>query len=104
MSERRRSYASCSSTVITTQYVEAYQSPVELFLLTEYPKGDVMSNILGEPMADLTARFYIACVIQIVSHLHSKRIVCRDIRPEVFVVGDNGAGLATRPDIAQSSV
>lgn len=62
--------------------VNTYQSPSKLFMLTEYVHGGELFNLLGdmETLPADHARFYAACTLSGLAHLHSLGIVYRDLK------------------------
>ena len=56
----------------------------------EHVQGGDLASLLGEPLSELTTKFYIASVVLIVGALHSKGIACRDVKPENLLLDLDG--------------
>ena len=62
-----------------------------IFVLPFYPGGDLFNFLENHgPFDEITTAFYIAQVAHIISFLHSKNIIYRDIKPENFMIDENG--------------
>jgi hypothetical protein len=72
--------------------VNTYQSPTKLYMLTEYVHGGELFNLLGdmETLPSDHARFYAACTLSGLAHLHSLGIVYRDLKARAWFAGDGG--------------
>jgi len=70
----------------------AFQSPLKLHFVLEYVPGGMLFNHLRqqEMFSEKMARFYAAEVFLGVEHLHSMRIIYRDIKPENVLVCADG--------------
>ena len=51
---------------------QTYQSPTELHMLLELVRGGALSYIMGDPLSELTAKFYVASAVLITTSLHIK--------------------------------
>jgi len=72
--------------------VNTYQSPSKLYMLTEYVHGGELFNLLGdmETLPSDHARFYAACTLAGLAHLHSLGIVYRDLKVRAWLAGERG--------------
>ena len=62
-----------------------------VFVLPFYPGGDFFNFLQNHgPFDESTTAFYITQVAHIISFLHSKNIIYRDIKLENFMVDENG--------------
>ena len=62
-----------------------------VFVLPFYPGGDLFNFLQNHgPFDEETTAFYITQVAYIISFLHSKNILYRDVKPENFLIDENG--------------
>ena len=62
-----------------------------IFVLPFYRGGDLFNFLQNHgPFDEETTAFYITQVAYIISFLHSKNILYRDVKPENFLIDDNG--------------
>nr|CAD79353.1 cGMP-dependent protein kinase [Paramecium tetraurelia] len=63
-----------------------------IYLLTEYVKGKELFHVIREIglLNSYETQFYIAQMINILEKLHSQHIIYRDVKPENFIVMENG--------------
>ena len=81
----------CCSDFVTRMW-GSYNRGRYLYMLMECVRGgDLYTHMkkVGE-MAEETARFYVACVVCGLDHLHSRRIAWRDLKPENLLVDEAG--------------
>ncbi|KMS94431.1 hypothetical protein BVRB_021480, partial [Beta vulgaris subsp. vulgaris] len=70
----------------------AFQTPAKLYLILDFiPGGELFSrlnaeNFFLEPMAV----FYAAEIVLAISHLHSRNIIYRDLKPENLLIQTDG--------------
>lgn len=69
-----------------------FKDSKQVYLLTDaYMGGDLWRLLHARgPFPDTVARFYIACVVEAFSYLHSRYIVYRDLKPENLMLDVNG--------------
>lgn len=76
------------------QLVSSFQDKKSLFLLLELIPGGELFNVVhtndkdGLPNDD--ARFYAACVLEALGHLHKRNICYRDLKPENVLIDSQG--------------
>lgn len=76
------------------QLVSSFQDENSLFLLLELIPGGELFNVVhtndkdGLPNDD--ARFYAACVLEALGHLHKRNICYRDLKPENILIDSQG--------------
>jgi len=62
-----------------------------VFVLPFYPGGDLFNFLQNHgPFDESTTAFYITQIAYIISFLHSKNIIYRDVKPENFMINENG--------------
>ena len=62
-----------------------------IFVLPFYPGGDLFSFLKNHgPFDEATTVFYITQIAHIISFLHSKNILYRDVKPENFLIDEKG--------------
>eukprot|EP00238_Polyblepharides_amylifera_P003042 CAMPEP_0196587694 /NCGR_PEP_ID=MMETSP1081-20130531/58313_1 /TAXON_ID=36882 /ORGANISM="Pyramimonas amylifera, Strain CCMP720" /LENGTH=222 /DNA_ID=CAMNT_0041909945 /DNA_START=130 /DNA_END=795 /DNA_ORIENTATION=+ len=69
-----------------------FNDKTHIYLLLEYVTGGELFYLLRKSVrfSDRTAAFYAANIVHAFEHLHSQRIVYRDLKPENVLVADNG--------------
>lgn len=79
-----------ASFVVTLFY--AFESDDHLFLVMEYLIGGDLSSILqgSGPLAEETARFYVAELVLAIEYLHLHGIVHRDLKPDNVLLDADG--------------
>jgi hypothetical protein len=68
--------------------VNTYQDPSSLYMLLELVQGGELFSLLHPPDAvdgvpESSARFYAACILEGLSYMHQRKILYRDLKPEV---------------------
>ena len=78
--------------VFIMKMVRTFKDSSRLYFLLEFIQGmdlfDVL-RLLGL-LNDADTRFYSACILIMVEHLHEREIIYRDLKPENIVVDDEG--------------
>lgn len=66
--------------------------PYNLFYLTEFIAGVNLKNLIktNEKLSLEHAKFYLASLITILDYLHKKKIIYRDLRPDLIFINNNG--------------
>lgn len=66
--------------------------PYNLFYLTEFIAGVNLKNLIktNEKLSLEYAKFYLASLITILDYLHKKKIIYRDLRPDLIFINNNG--------------
>ena len=74
------------------QLYRTFQDAEDLHMLMEICQGGELWTLLRENsyLPDLTARFYIGCVVEALDYLHTRAIIYRDIKPENCLISSNG--------------
>ena len=66
--------------------------PYNLFYLTEFIAGMTLKSLIkaNEKLTEDQAKFYLASLITILDYLHKKKIIYRDLRPDLIFINNNG--------------
>ncbi|KAF0711786.1 Aste57867_5044 [Aphanomyces stellatus] len=96
----------CSDHPYIVSLYYAFQSQDRLFLVMEYcGGGDLLSTLTRrKAFTEPEAAFYIGQIVLALSHLHSKGIVFRDLKPENVVMDLDGNALLTDFGISKEGV
>lgn len=72
--------------------VKTFKDSDRIYFLLEHVMGQDMFDVLRtlQILRDADAKFYAACLINILEHVHSKGIVYRDLKPENIVIDYEG--------------
>jgi len=75
-----------------TQLAATFNDKTHIYLVLEYISGGELFYLLRKAVrfSDRTAAFYAANIVHALDHLHSHRIVYRDLKPENVLVAENG--------------
>ena len=84
-------HSQCAS-VFVTQMWGSYNRGRYLYMLMECVQGGDLYTHMSKvgAMSEGDARFYAACVVCGLDHLHSRRIAWRDLKPENLLVDEQG--------------
>lgn len=76
------------------KFIKILKDRNHIFLLFEFIKGIEFDILIREidhnPFSTYQIQFYFASILIIINFLHKNKIVHRDIRPENFIVRENG--------------
>jgi cGMP-dependent protein kinase len=78
--------------VFIMKMVRTFKDSSRLYFLLEFIQGMDLFDVLRELglLNDLDTRFYTACILVIIEHLHERDIIYRDLKPENIVVDEEG--------------
>ena len=84
-------HSQCSSDFVTRMF-GSYNRGQYLYMLMECVSGGDLYTHMKKmgPMSEGRARFYVACVVCGLDHLHARNIAWRDLKPENLLVDDIG--------------
>jgi cAMP-dependent protein kinase regulator len=79
------------------ELVNTFQNKESLFMVTNFVQGGELFSVIHTPksngICEHSARFYAANIYEGLLHMHERRIVYRDLKPEVsctFLIGGRG--------------
>ena len=82
--------AECDSPFVV-RLIAAYTGPATVHLLTEACMGGELFSVLsGGALPEPSAKFYAACVVLGLAHLHGRDLAWRDLKPENVLLGGDG--------------
>lgn len=77
--------------------VNTFQDDRHLYMLIELVQGGELFSVIHTEIRDgipnPNARFYAACILQSLSHLHHRNICYRDLKPENILIDSKGYGV-----------
>lgn len=77
--------------------VNTFQDDRYLYMLIELVQGGELFSVIHTEVRDgipnPNARFYAACILQSLSHLHHRNICYRDLKPENILIDSKGYGV-----------
>jgi len=72
------------------ELVSTYQDEVNLYMLIDLVQGGELFTVIHSEKRDGipngNARFYAACILEAISHLHCREIAYRDLKPENILI------------------
>lgn len=84
----------------------AFQSQSKLYLILDYcPGGELFFHISRDRFFDeAKAKFYAACIILALEHLHSLNIIYRDLKPENILIDKDGFAKITDFGLSKENI
>ncbi|OMJ70240.1 hypothetical protein SteCoe_31838 [Stentor coeruleus] len=78
--------------IFILKLVRTFKDQFRVYFLLEYIRGMDLFDVIREIslLTDQDCRFFAACLIAILEHLHEREIIYRDLKPENIVVDDEG--------------
>ena len=78
--------------VFIMKMVRTFKDNARLYFLLEIIQGMDLFDVLRELglLNEVDTRFYSACILIMIEHLHEREIIYRDLKPENIVVDDEG--------------
>ena len=78
--------------IFILKLIRTFKDEFRLYFLLEYIKGMDLFDVLRELglLNETDSRFYTACLLVIIEHLHEREIIYRDLKPENIVIDDEG--------------
>jgi len=77
--------------------ISTFQTASSLFMLIELVQGGELFSVIHTETRDgvqnVNARFYAACILESLSHLHHRHISYRDLKPENILIDSKGYGV-----------
>ena len=69
-----------------------FTDPYNLFYLYDYTPGISLKHLIKnkQGISLESAKFYIACIITVLDYIHKKKIIHRDLRPEMILITQQG--------------
>jgi serine/threonine protein kinase/CRP-like cAMP-binding protein len=71
-----------------------FQDDRHLYMLLELVQGGELFTVIhtdkGDGISNADSRFYAACILESLSHLHHRRIAYRDLKPENILIDASG--------------
>ena len=78
--------------VFIMKLVRTFKDSSRLYFLLEFINGTDLFEVMRKLnlISEQDSRFYTACIIEILEHLHDRQIIYRDLKPENIVVDEEG--------------
>jgi protein kinase A len=77
--------------------INTFQDPKHLYMLIELVQGGELFSVIHTEVRDgipnPNSRFYAACILQSICHLHHRNICYRDLKPENILIDGQGYGV-----------
>jgi len=74
--------------------ISTFQNDSSLYMLIELVQGGELFSVIHTETRDgipnINARFYAACILESLSHLHHRHITYRDLKPENILIDSKG--------------
>ena len=74
------------------QYIASIKDSSRIYILNEYTEGCLLSEIIPLIPIDSESylKFYMSCLVEIISYLENKSIIHRGLNPENIIMDKNG--------------
>lgn len=78
--------------VFIMKLIKTFKDEHRLYFLLEYINGTDLFEVMRKMnlLSEDDSKFFTACIIDIIEHLHEREIVYRDLKPENIVVDEDG--------------
>jgi cGMP-dependent protein kinase 1 len=78
--------------IFIMKMIRTFKDNFRLYFLLEHIRGMDLFDVIRELglLSDGDSKFYAACIVTILEHLHERDIIYRDLKPENIVVDDEG--------------
>ena len=78
--------------VFIMKLVRTFKDEYRIYFLLEFINGMDLFDVIRELglVSDIDSKFYAACLVTILEHLHERDIIYRDLKPENIVVDQQG--------------
>jgi len=77
--------------------ISTFQDLSSLYMLIELVQGGELFSVIhtetNDGIPNINARFYAACILESLSHLHHRHISYRDLKPENVLIDSKGYGV-----------
>ena len=90
LKEERKAQGSSSSSKLIPAVISTFVGLQGVHLLYEIPMCTPMYAFMEHPLPEDLAKFAAACVLSIISALHSKLVLCRSINPSSLTINNKG--------------
>jgi len=74
--------------------ISTYQDELDLYMLIDLVQGGELFSVIHsykrDGMPNGNARFYAACILEALSHFHTRSIAYRDLKPENVLIDQGG--------------